>query len=550
MTVTRLPFASPAGDLSSVGTLSLAAALAVLPALQALPSDMDRTAALAFAPAIFLASRLRQSASKAEAVDGWLLALAGALAVATLALNPQPAANLALTCAWIMTAFAAAAATGLARSPATMRLVLSGIAAGCVIGLIWARLGEFGKGPGFPLYGHARIFGLHMLAGAVATLALLARPFASKVATAATFSAAAAIWSGLLWSGGRGPLAGLATGIVLWLWFGTASERRRLALWCPLLLAAALLGSHLLGAQAGNLGWQRAVSSTINATDARTLSSERDLIWGQALREIDGHLWIGRGADAYRFLRPVPVGDQPHNVVLQWTLAFGAPAALALSLVLARRILRGLRTKESAPDAAALLRGTAAGAAAATVAGFFDGMFYHAVCFLPAAMLAAMAGATTVAGAATRTRLVRPRNILAAVIVGASGAVVALHAWLFFNLLAPPPASPQTPSARALRLFPSATYGVWRWIDAWTPSISFEERMEWLKWAQARSPRPSVFYYQEAQGHLERRDLVSASAALEQAAETSTGDERKRYRELIEMTHAVAASRQTTRPSP
>ena len=532
-----------ADDSTFLGAAALALPLAVLPLLQALPSDMDRTAPLAFCPAAWLLLRRSSpSAGKAERMDLWLLVAAGIIATATAIFSRQFAANLVLTCTWIWTAAIGVSSRRLAQSAPAIRLVLAGVAAGGCAGLLWTRLQPIAEGVAFPLYGHARIFGLHMLLSAAAGLALLVSTRTNRTATCIAFAMGAVLWSGLFWSGSRGPLAGIAAASVIWFWFGSAGERRRLAAWVPVLVLTGILGSHLLGTQAHYLGWKRVISSTVNTSSIQGFSSDRTSIWSQALGEISRSPWFGQGADSYRFIQPLPVGDQPHNFILQWVLAFGAPAALALVVLLGRRIFRGLRGSPESHEHIAWQRAAAACLLAATVGGLFDGVFYHAVAFIPVALLAGLAGCSPAIAETSAVRLILIWRRAGQVTCIAAALVIGVHAWLFFNLLAPPP-SPRAPAAHVLHAFPSATYGFWRWIDAWTPSVPVQERLAWLHWAQRHSPHPAIFYYQEAQCNMEKRDLTAAKNALERAIATSTGSDRSHYAELLRLTEETIARR-------
>jgi O-antigen ligase len=382
---------------------------------------------------------------------------------------------------------------------------------------------------------------MHMQLSAAAALALLVGTRINFTLKCITFITGIIVWSGLFWSGGRGPLAGLAAAVVIWFWFGGGGERRRLAVWGPALVLTGILGSYFLGSQAHYLGWKRVVSSTVNTSSLQGFSSDRNLIWGQALREINRSPWFGQGADSYRFIQPLPVGDQPHNFILQWVLAFGAPAALALVVLLGRRTLRGL-ISTAPPEHSALRRAAASALVAATVGGLFDGVFYHAVAFIPVAILAGLAGSnSSIAKASPKPTALVWRRAAIAMCVAAAG-VIALRAWLFFNLLAPPPSSPHTAAARVLHAFPSAIYGFWRWIEAWSTSVPVHERLAWLKWAQRHAPQPAIFYYKEAQCSIERRDLTAAKNALERAVATSTGNDRRHYAELLRLTNGVISS--------
>jgi hypothetical protein len=536
---TRLGF--QADDVAFHKAAALSLMLALLPLLQALPSDTDRTAALAFAPVVWFILRSNSDQGKAEAIDRWLLVFAGLMALISVVFSQQMAANLVLTCAWIWTIAIGLAARRLAQSAAAIRLIITGLALGCCTGLLWARSHPIGNDIAFPLYGHVRIFGLHMQLGAAAALALLVNASPGRISRGFAIVTGVVVWSGLLWSGSRGPLAGLAVGIGAWWWFGSAMERKRLALWTALLVLAALAGANLLGTQARTLGWHRVVASTVNATSIEGFSSDRHLIWGQTLREIGPNPLIGQGADAYRFFKPVPVGDQPHNFILQWVLAFGAPAALALLILLGRRISRGLHGAASVDEASRWRRAAAGGLLAATVGALFDGVFYHAVSLIPAAVLTGLSGYSLNQNASPAKILSKSYHLIRRVVLITTACVIAIHGWLFFNLLAPPPSSPLAPAARVLRVFPSSTYGFWRWIDTWTPALPVTDRIDWLHWAQHHSPQPAIFHYQEAQCRLEEHDLEGACVALTQAISTSNGANKRFYSEMLRLTREVVS---------
>ena len=532
----RLGFATE--DSSFPVALALGLALAALPAFQALPTDMDRVSPLILLPAVCLAvRRSEQPAGKGAGLDGGLLAIVGLLSMIAVALSRQPAANLVLTCAWFWVAAGGATASRLAHNAAAVRLVMAGIAAGCALGIVWARSQPIGDDLAFPLYSHARVFGLHMLVGAAATLALLINAPARRALRVTLFLTATVVWSGLLWSGGRGPLVGLAAGIGIWWWYARPDVRRGLMIWPPALLVVGLAGSYCLGTPAANLGWHRAISSTVNVSDVQGLSSERNLIWGQTLREIGSWPWLGQGADAYRFFQPLPVGDQPHNVILQWVLSFGVIGALALVVLMARRVARGLRNSDTAGGEAGWRQAAAAASLAAAMSGLFDGVFYHAVCFIPVAVLAGIAGyAPGVNPPIEASRLPQVRRLFGRTALIASAAVLVVHSWLVFHLLSPRPPTSDSAVARVLHAFPSSTHGFWQWTYAWKPSMPMEVQLDWLNWAQRHSPKPAIFYFQEAQCHLEKRDIVAAEKSLVQAVATSSGRAKSRYIELLDLT--------------
>jgi hypothetical protein len=106
--------------------------------------------------------------------------------------------------------------------------------------------------------------------------------------------------------------------------------------------------------------------------------------------------------------------------------------------------------------------------------------------------------------------------------------VLLLHTWLFRALVvATPPQNPQRALAQILRVFPSTTFGLWRWTDAWQ-NQSPEVALTWLRWAAPRSSTPSIFHIRAAQ-------LLRALGRREEA--------------LVELRAAEAKAHWTVRPS-
>jgi hypothetical protein len=96
--------------------------------------------------------------------------------------------------------------------------------------------------------------------------------------------------------------------------------------------------------------------------------------------------------------------------------------------------------------------------------------------------------------------------------------VLAWHAWLFHALVAgAPPAGPESVAARAVRFFPTTTYGLWNWLDAWHRSDP-DAALAWARWAQSQAPNPSMFHIRAAQ-YLQLRGDSSAALAEMNLAE-------------------------------
>lgn len=493
--------------------LALALPLLVLPVLLLLPIDTDRALPLAFLPAVWLGWKISRPTNR---IDGMLFAWAIAAMLIAAVASPHSARAFVMSAAIGWTLAAGFVARKLATSDAATRLVLGGITAGAVLGTVMLRLGIDAPSSTFPIYGNARLFGAHQFAGCVCVLALAAHPGGSRSVRIVTACAALIVFTGMLWSGSRAPVAALALMLAVWSWRGSSTERYTLLKWVPSLMVVALFVSFFLGQPYVGMGWSVAVERTVEAASLVEVSSARSRFWAETWDYALTSPWLGHGADGYRFVIPAQNGSQPHNMLLQWLLEYGAFGVLPFSLLL----LRGMRTLASRTDAAvttppsSFFRIWAPAALAGTAAyGLLDGVFYHATIFMPAAIIAGLALGIASPSTTQAGRYHSPFNaVLRSLLLGAL-VVLILHGWLGLMLRRAPQVTPDSMPARMLRLFPSTTAGLQNWIERWRPAQP-EVAMEWIKWAQTVSVDSATFHVHAAQIYIWKKDYKAAETEL------------------------------------
>jgi hypothetical protein len=238
-----------------------------------------------------------------------------------------------------------------------------------------------------------------------------------------------------------------------------------------------------------DLGWWHAVGRTATAAttgSASQLSSTRTEFWAEVVARARETPWLGHGPDSYRFLTPKLDGQQPHNLVLQLWLDLGAVGAIPLLGLLAGVFVIGWR--RAVPAAPVIPAAWLAVLTASIVAGMLDGVFYHLLALLPAILAIGVAIGLV-------SHLAPPARIFQAprVVIGLATAVLLLHLGVFYLLAVGPTPAPTDWRATSVRVFPSSTFGLWRWLDDWQQS-SPAETLEWTRWAQGHSPNPVFFH--------------------------------------------------------
>jgi len=503
----------------------LAIALVVMPFLQLLPIDFDRSAPLFLvAPVLWFGRhQLAQAAAGLGRGPRWLrlpFAWAALAVVMAVVRADQPAAAAVTAATWTLLTAAGLVAGQLVRQDAnTSHRLLLALAVGTAMGTVavWLLWSLGGRGA-MPLYAHHRHLGLHTLAGAIAATALLAGPSPSRNHRIGYLVTGVLTWAGLLWSGGRGPVLALAGGLACWFVVAAPPLRRALATWATVQLIAGLAISAVFQTDRPELGWWHAFQRTAvaaTAGDASALTSTRTEFWPETLRRARSAPVLGHGPDAYRFLTPKLDGQQPHNLLLQLWLDVGLVGAVPLLALLGTALFRGtqqLRSNREASPVASWL----ALLLALTFMSMLDGVFYHVLTFLPALLAWGIVVFQTMPATATLPRWTTAVSRSACLI---ASALLLVHTWIFRALaIAAPPADPRSFTAQLVQAFPSTTFGLWRWTDAWQEK-SPDVALAWLRWAAPQSSTPWLFHIRAAQllRALDRRNEALAELRAAEA---------------------------------
>lgn len=484
----------------------LALMLAALPLALSLPVQIDLGLQLLALPGILCAWLTRRDrASTFGHIDALLVGLWGVSMIATLTMSPHAARSAVSTAALTLALATAGLAGSLARDANAKRILLAAMAGGAALGAVMVVI-HGGSTPA--LYTHPRIFGLHMLAGAVSALGWLLAAEGRERAVAGLV--AALTWTGLGWSGSRAPVLGLGIALVVGLLVYRPAERRRLLLHASWLGVVSLGASWAIGNGQVN-GWWTALQRTASAgTDLGALSSTRTEFWQVVWSEILRAPLLGHGGDHYFFLRPRQVGNQPHNFILQWLLEYGFAGTIPLLALLARRLVLSLKAS-ACDDVTSEARAAAALLAGGTACALFDGVFHHAVIALPMAVAAGLA----VPSRSDRNQSPRVFATTWRIWVCAACLALIMHNGLSKALTSPrPPDSPDSPAPIVLRHFPSETFGLWSWLNHWQ-TTSPEVSLDWARWAQKHSTDPAWFHLYAAQYLWRRGDFEGARAEVE-----------------------------------
>jgi O-antigen ligase len=500
-------------------TLWLVVPITALPLIVALPLDFDRSVMLFFLPALWFGRRdLRSAWTRLSAWPVGLriaLSVLGCATVLSVTGSAHPAPALVTAASWVLlAAIGLMAGEMFAQDRKSGLWMLTGITGGAALGtvtmwVLWILTGR----ESLPLYAHHRIYGLHMISGAVASIGLLMQAWPERRQRRLWLIVGVIVWAGLLWSGGRAPVLAVFTGLFVWGWLGPSSQRVQLARTSALLLAGGLMLSAAMWTNRPELGWWHAWHRTTSAAqvaDLNALTSTRTTFWQEASQRALQHPWFGHGPDAYRFITPKLDGQQPHNFVLQLWLDLGFTGTLPALVLLGGLVIAAARraTETQRPVWLALLM-------ASLAAGLLDGIFYHLLAFLPAALAlgTTVSAVASAPGSHRAPSLILPGQIL----IFAAVALLTLHSLLFYTLaVAPPPRDPQARSARLLRVFPSSTFGLWRWLDRWQ-SDDPATTLAWAQWAQEHSVNPPLFHIYAAQLLLAEGDRQRAESELRSA---------------------------------
>lgn len=522
----------------------MAAAFAALPFL--LNSlDADRSMPLALLPAVWCGWKLSKPA---RTLDACLLGLALIAMVLSAALADHSARAFVMISAvgWVIAG--GLVARNLANCRPAIRLILAGIVAGAIAGVLMVRLGVGAGSMFFPTYWSARLFGAHQFAGALAALGLLViAPASQRGVKLLAGLAAIIVWTGLAWSGSRAPAVGLAVALLCWFWRGTPVERRRLLQWVPALSLLALMLSYQLGAPYPQLGWWDAFTRTAQASGIEAISSERTRFWSVTFDHALTSPWIGHGADAYLYMHPTQNGNQPHNALLQWLLEYGLLGALPLIALIARGTSGLFTAKHPAVDARPFQTWACAALAGAAVYALFDGVFYHMIIFMPVAVIAGFAiGQNNPEG--KPGWVLRTHSVGRILLLGAL-ALLLLHNWLCLMLLKGRNIAPDSPPAVVLRAFPSTTHALRNWINRWQVTHP-EAVMPWVKWAQEAAIDQGSYHVYSAQLYIWKKDYAAAEKEMLACLEKVHPDERNDVLTVINTVRKLADETRAEKMSP
>ena len=519
-----------------------AAAVVVLPFLQALAIDFDRAGALVLLLPGIWAGRveLAQAIARIQAGPIWLKFLSGLTCVALVigvVFSRQFAPGLVTAASWVLLATAGLiAGQCIANEPAAGRRLLAGLALGTAAGMltVWALWVLTGRGA-VPLYPHPRILGLHLLAGAVASVALITEKDIHRAGRVFWLAAGVITWSGLLWSGSRAPVLALAVALGIWMLLSPPPRRRALFATSMILLVAGLVVSAAFWTSRPDLGWWHALSRTASAAtsgSASQLSSTRTDFWSAVVSRAEGSPWVGHGPDSYRFLSPKLDGQQPHNFALQLWLDLGAVGAVPVLGLLAGLLVMGW--KRARQSAAVIPAAWLAILTASVAGGMLDGVFYHLLAFLPA-MLAWGVAVGLVANLAPPARVsTTPRAV-----IGLATFVLLLHMGVFYVLAVGPVPAPDSWRATSVRVFPSSTFGLWRWLDDWQVTHP-RDVLEWARWAQGHAPNSVYFHVYAARVLAAHGDTKGAELELRAALAKAHFSMRPDLETMLRELHPVA----------
>jgi hypothetical protein len=204
--------------------------------------------------------------------------------------------------------------------------------------------------------------------------------------------------------------------------------------------------------------------------------------------------------------------------VLQLWLDLGVVGAMPALALLGATGLLGLKATRTRDDAGERVAPWFALLSALALAGLLDGVFYHILTLLPAALAIGIVLVMTAPEPKSETSRSSPMPWLIRLGITAATVILMWHAWLFHVLVtAAPPAGPESIAARAVRIFPTTTYGLWTWLDAWHRTDP-DASLAWARWAQSQAPNPSMFHIRAAQ-YLQLRGESSAALAEMNLAE-------------------------------
>lgn len=525
----------------------LAAGLFALPWAYRVEWDTNRVAALIFLPALWsgraLLVRSVTELLRAQRVLAFAtLAFVGCLVIAT-ARSAHVPASIVMAAAWVLIALVALLARQALRETPEATAWLAGamaLSGALATALHWYRW-RSGGDIQTAFYVYYRLMGLHALSSAFAAVVMVFRTRTAPLPPRLAWLFVGIVaWGGLLWTGSRSPLLGLAAGLGIWL-LTLRAERLRLLGCIAVLALSGLAVSYVFFSPDRGIGWWHVWERSAPTQDARSLTSNRSDFWAGALEHIQASPWFGYGPDAYGFLTPPLEGAQPHNVLLQVLLDVGAFGALALGLGAALVLWHAWRRPINDTASPRAWLGLAV---AGFVSGQFDGYFFYPLALIPAcvalgACAAAIAAAPNEKGLAEARPPLLTRSFLAASALSAT-AVLAFHCWLFQQVVhRPVPASPTAFVVRAWKVFPTATYNVEFWMRTWEKTFP-DDAVAIGRIASDNAQAPAFLRRETAMILARRGEHRAAAAELERAVAQATPQQRPVLEKLLAGARAAA----------
>jgi hypothetical protein len=375
-----------------------------------------------------------------------------------------------------------------------------------------------GAPPESAFYLHHRLMGLHAFSGALVAAGMLLWAWPRSAGIRVVWTAIGAVtWAGLLWTGSRSPLVGIALALLVWSFKLDWRERAKLMLAVAVLCLAGMAISALGWSEKSHLGWWHLWHRSAADPSPSGLTSHRSDFWAEGFAHVKEAPWFGHGPDAYGFLTPQLEGAQPHNLLLQLLLDLGAPAAAAVLLLIGSCLLRGWINPTKNPTDLTWL----ALAIGSVTAAQLDGYFYYPLACLPGAV--ALGGCTAPRAKempSTNDARTSPRSLLSHFwpwLASGAGVILLLHCWLYFQVIhRPAPESPNTWVARAWRIFPSTTFNIDEWVEHWATRYP-DDALATSRCARLHSQTPEIFRVKTARLLARRGQLSEAIAELELA---------------------------------
>jgi O-antigen ligase len=527
----------------------LAVGLVALPWLYRISWDTPRVAiVLPLGPAVWLGRSLITRRIERLVATGSRISLVAVVLIAAVLFSivgsPHWAASLTTAATWCLLALTATLVAELVEERGgASHMLLGALVVSVATATVahWLRW-KTGHSEYTAFYDHPRLMGLHGLAGAFAAIAMVSETWRRDGKQRWFWLGAGTLaWAGLLWSGSRSPLVGIAAGLAVWTLKLRGRERRRLVLTTGALCLAGMLLSRLFWTPASGLGWWNVAHRTALTQSTVQLTSNRSSFWSDAATHIPASPWIGYGPDAYSFLTPQLEGAQPHNLELQLLLDVGAPGAIAALSLIGWCLWRGWKGKEVAGAACAAWLAIAIGS---VTAAHLDGYFYYPLASIAAwlALGACAAGESTMQptllSASPRTNgawIWAPPAWLA-------GGILVLNCWLFNRVAhGAPPARPDALLARVWQAFPSVTYNIDLWIDAWARRYP-DDALALSRFARRHSQSPDLFRVKTAELLMQRGDSQGALAELELARFEARPEQRPAIDVLLQRARRATAS--------